>query len=621
VKAGAVIAALLVCTISDAVAVDSDSAVQADRLIAAAKQASGGPAWDRAVLWHEQGQVHAGGLSGQYEAWASMASLHNTQRFELGPVSGSNGWDGARAWSTDSSGEVRIETSGESVAQAIQDAYRSVYAFFLPLAIDADRTFEGERVADGASYEVIRITPANAEAFEVWFDPLTHLIEREVQLTGSQPHTFIYSDFQRFDGVLVPRKTIDRVGNDPQYDTVSDITALTLAGVDEPERYLPPPSPANTAHWPQGTNTITVPFRLINNHIYLQASINGSTPRTFLFDTGATNFIEAAAAKSLGVTMEGALAGGGFGDGIAKFGLARINSIAIGGLELRDQVFGVDYSPGFSELEGKDDQFAGLLGYEFAKRAVISIDYARRRMTFSKPDLFQAPARAVELSFTFNAHVPMVSGALDDAAGEFEIDTGSRSALTIMAPFARANGLVEKYHATHSAIVGYGVGGPSRALLARAGELSVGGLVIYGPVTEIVTDKSGAAEATRTAGNIGGDLLKRFTVTLDYAHQLLWLEPNALAYQSDVFDRSGLWVLRGKDGRTMIMDVTTESAGARAGLSANEEILTVNGRAASRIPIEELREQFKGPVGTKISLLVRSRSGRRTVLITLAELL
>jgi hypothetical protein len=215
----------------------------------------------------------------------------------------------------------------------------------------------------------------------------------------------------------------------------------------------------------------------------------------------------------------------------------------------------------------------------------------------------------------------MVSGALDDAAGEFEIDTGSRSALTIMAPFARANNLVEKYHATHNAIVGYGVGGASRALLARAGELSVGGLVIYGPVTEIVTDKSGAAEATRTAGNIGGDLLKRFTVTLDYAHQLLWLEPNALAYQSDVFDRSGLWVLRGQDGRTMIMDVTTESAGARAGLSANEEILTVNGRAASRIPIEELRAQFKGPVGTQISLLIRSRSGRRTVLITLAELL
>jgi len=34
-----------------------------------------------------------------------------------------------------------------------------------------------------------------------------------------------------------------------------------------------------------------------------------------------------------------------------------------------------------------------------------------------------------------------------------------------------------------------------------------------------------------------------------------------------------------------------------------------------------LREQFKGPVGTQISLLVRSHAGRRAVVITLSELI
>jgi hypothetical protein len=621
VKAGSLTTVLLTCAALSAFAGEASTDERAETLIAASKEATGGTAWDWATLWHEKGHVSSGGLSGAYEAWANLLSLHNAQRFELGPISGSNGWDGSRAWATDSSGEVRIETSGESVAQAIQDAYRSAYAFFLPLPFQAVRAYVGERSADGTSYEVIRVTPADSEPFEVWFDPLTHLIEREVQLTGGQPHTFIYSDFQRFDGVLLARKTIDRVGNDPQFDTVSEITSLTLHEADEAGRFAPPPPPAYTARWPAGARTITAPFRLINNHIYIQGSINGSAPRAFLFDTGATDFIEAATANELHVKMEGALAGGGFGEGIAKFGLARINSIAIGGLELKDQVFGVDYSQGFSELEGRNDQFAGLLGYEFAKRAVITIDYARRRMSFSKADSFHAPTHAVELPFAFNAHVPMVSGVLDGLAGEFEIDTGSRSALTLMAPFARANTLAEKYQAIHSAIVGYGVGGPSRALLTRAAELTLGGLTIYGPVTEIVTDKGGAAEATRTAGNIGGDLLKRFTLTLDYAHQRLWLEPNALAYQSDVFDRSGLWVLRTKDGRTMITDVTTDSAASTAGLAADEEILAVNGRAVRHISIDELREQFKAPVGTQISLLIKSRAGRRSVTITLAELL
>jgi len=50
---------------------------------------------------------------------------------------------------------------------------------------------------------------------------------------------------------------------------------------------------------------------------------------------------------------------------------------------------------------------------------VITIDYARRRMSFSKADSFHAPTHAVELPFAFNAHVPMVSGVLDGLAGEF----------------------------------------------------------------------------------------------------------------------------------------------------------------------------------------------------------
>lgn len=620
VRAGQILAVLCVFTLGVSRADEVDPAGRADALIAQSKEASGGLAWDRAVMWHERGRVAAGGLTGEYQAWASMRSLFNAQHYVLGPVSGSNGWDGVEAWTTDSSGEVRLETSGESVAQARQDAYRGVYAFYLPLSV-AERTYVGLRTVDGADYEVVRITPAEAEPFEIWLDPSTHLIEREVQLTGGQPHVFIFSDFRRFDGVLVPGKTIDRVGNDPQFDTVSEISSLTLNGPDEPAQYSPPAAPANSAQWPRGADSLTVPFKLLNNHIYLMASINGGKPRPFLFDTGATNFIEGDTAKALGLKMEGALAGGGFGDGLARIGFTSIRSISIGGLSLSDQIFGVDYAPSFSEVESGREGFAGLLGYEFAKRAVISIDYQRHLITFTKSSSFHPPAPGVQIPFAFNAHVPMVTGQLDGVSGEFEIDTGSQSALTLMAPFAQANHLAEKYGATHSAIVGYGVGGPSRALLARAGALTIGGLTIYSPVAEIITDKGGVAVSTRTAGNIGGDLLRRFTLTLDYGRQLLWMQPNKQAFESDNFDRSGLWISRAPDGRTVIADVTTGSPAAHAGLAPNEEILELNGKKAEHIRIEALREMFKGPVGARIWMVVKGRTGTRPVAITLAELL
>jgi S1-C subfamily serine protease len=189
-----------------------------------------------------------------------------------------------------------------------------------------------------------------------------------------------------------------------------------------------------------------------------------------------------------------------------------------------------------------------------------------------------------------------------------------------MARFAAAHDLVARYHASRIATVGYGIGGPSKALLARAGKLSIGGITIDAPVTEIVTDKGGAAEAARTAGNIGGDLLKRFTVTLDYAHQQLWLKPNALDAEREVFDRSGLWLARAKDGEIEVADVATQSPAAADGLATGDEIVSVNGKSAKNIALYDLREEFKGPIGSKFTLRVTGADrSERTVVLELAD--
>ena len=589
----------------------------ADALIAAAKSASGGAAWDKVVTWHETGKVTAGGLSGTYEQWEDLTSLHTVGGYSLGPVIGGNGWDGNSAWTTDNSKEVRVEKSGESVAQAMQDAYRNGYAFFFPSRFKATHEYAGPRTADGKTYEAVKFTPAGAEPFEAWFDPATHLIVREIQLTGGQPHTFMFSDFAREGALLVPKKTIDRVGKDPKYDTVIQVASISFTGPETLSRYAPPPPPPNTAQWPAGKDSVTAPFRLLNNHIYVDASINGAAPLPFVFDTGATDIIEKSATQKLGIKIEGALPGGGFGDKIEDFGFAKVKSVSLGGLVLPDQVFGTQNSPGWVAIEGADSY--GLLGYEYVKRAVLSIDYAKHTMTFTKQSAFHPPKDAAAIPFTFNEHVPMVTAMLDGFPGEFQIDTGSRGALTVMYPFATAHDLVGKLRATRRVTVGYGVGGPSKALLARAGKLVIGPVAVDAPVTEIVTDKGGVGESARIAGNIGGDVLKRFTLTLDYAHQTLWLEPNQLASQREVFDRSGLWIARAKDGAIEVADVATDSAAAGIGLVTGDEIVSVNGKPAKDVALYDLREEFKGATGTQFTLNVKGKNAERRLTLTLAD--
>ncbi len=602
----------------------ADAASDADALIKAAKTASGGAAWDKLHAWHETGTLAASGLSGSYETWLDLDRARGATAFVLGPSSGSLGWDGTRAWSTDSSKQVRVETSAEAVAQAIQDNYRAVFGFFFPDRFPAERTIAGERQVDGKSFDAVKITPKGAEPFEVWFDRDTHLIAREVQLTGVQPQSFLYSDWRpTAGGILAAYKLVDRTGDKPEYDQTSTIATVDTATPVDPARFAPPPPPVDDTEWPAGASFVTVPFQLLNDHIYVEASINGKPPALFVFDTGAINVLDPQAAKGYGVAIEGKLPGGGFGDKIADVGLARVKSIAIGGLTLPNQVFATIDNGDWPRIE--DVPSAGLLGYEFVKRAILSVDYAKRTLTFTKPSAFHPPKDATAIPFTFSEHVPMVTATVDGISGEFEVDTGSRGPLTLMRPFAEAHDLVTRYHATVHATTGYGVGGPSRALLARARTLAIGPVTISAPVTELNEDTRGAAAATHTAGNIGGDLLKRFTMTLDYGHQLMWLEPNAAAQGPDVFDRSGLWISRMPAGGTPagemieIDDVTAGSAGAKAGLAAGDHILAVDGKPASGVRVPDLRERFKATPGTRITLDVERKGERRQVTVELAD--
>ncbi len=277
-----------------------------------------------------------------------------------------------------------------------------------------------------------------------------------------------------------------------------------------------------------------------------------------IFDTGATDILDRRHAKRLDVKIAGALPIGGIGSNVASYGLARVKTVSIGGLTLVDQVFGAIDLDKIERVEDAD--FQGLVGYEYAKRAVVTIDYATRTLTFTKPADFLPSTGSQSIPFAFREHTPIVSAEVGGVAGQFELDTGARTGLMIMAPFAKKHGFWNRYTATPETTVSYGVGGPSRARLTRIVTLKIAGAVINSPVAELATGTSGDSASSHIAGNIGGDILKRFRVTFDYSHQRLWLEPNALNAAPEQFDRSGLWLSRAPDGAFAVGDVAPGSA-------------------------------------------------------------
>jgi hypothetical protein len=386
------------------------------------------------------------------------------------------------------------------------------------------------------------------------------------------------------------------------------------------DRFDPPEYLCDTGVFPKGKDTITVPFKLLNNHIYLPVKLNGGAPKLFIFDTGSFNVLSNEEAQAQGLRSEGAFPAGGIGQNTVEFGYAKINLVAVGGLVLKNQLFGTfDLSDG---IRFEDLPTLGLVGYELAKQAVVVIDYDKKEITFIRPGAFRPPKGAESLPLKFRGHIPLVKAVLDGVSGEFQLDTGARPSLTLTRSFADAYDLVEKYNARREVVGGPGLGGQSRGLLARPEELDLGRLAVHGPVALISSSWRRNTAVSGIAGNIGGGLLKRFLVSLDYSQGMLYLQPNRHFAEPDVFDRSGLWVMRASGGSAFeIADVIPDSPASKVGLKVGERILKVDQTDASVLTVAALREQLEKEPGTKIDLEVQDDEGVYEVVLVLEELL
>ncbi len=361
-----------------------------------------------------------------------------------------------------------------------------------------------------------------------------------------------------------------------------------------------------------------MPIELVSNHVYLDVRLNGKGPFRLLCDTGGVNVVTPELARQLGLEPQGALEGRGVGDKSEDIALARVSRVEVGGAALKDQLFLVLPFASMSAVEGVPTN--GLVGYEVFKRFVVTIDYAGRKLTLRRPGTFRPGAGATAVPFRFQEHTPEVDGTLEGIPGVFTLDTGSRSSLSVLAPFAEAHGLAKRYGAHVERVTGWGVGGPARGVVARAGRLTLGGVVVDAPVVDLSVQKKGGFTDRYVAGNVGGGILKRFTVTFDYGAQKVWFEPNGTAPRREPYDRSGLWLNLSGDAFE-VMDVVAGGPGAKAGLAVGDRIVALDGRPAAEVTLPAARERLRTAApGTKVRITVESKGVRREATLVLADL-
>lgn len=591
-------------------------AAEPQEILARTKAASGGAAWDAVRTIHSKVRVETGGITGTAESWDDVRTGRFVDAFQLGPMTGAEGFDGMKRWSQDGSGDVTLSDSGDAREGSVNEAYRRSLSYWYPDRRQAIVEDGGERREGERTFHVLRITPAGGRPFEMWIDAASFLIDRTVEQAAKETRTTFFSDYREVGGLKLPFR-LHATNGEARFDQIVTYEAYEINPEIDAAKFEVPQVRTDDFSIAGGATSTAIPFELINNHIYIDARVNGRPLRVML-DTGGANILTPATAQAMGLTSEGSFQARGTGEKTESFGLTRVQDVQVGGATVRNQVFYVLPFRDLDKVEGLS--FAGLLGFEVFKRFVVRIDYAGRQVTLILPDGFQPPAGATVVPFTFDEMTPQVEGKLDGIPGKFTIDTGSRASLSVNRPFAEKHGLLDKPGKKIEALAGWGVGGGGRGLVTRAGLLELGDVRVPAPISSIALQQRGALADPYLAGNVGGGVLRRFTVTFDYGRQKIYFEPNAAYAQEDVWDRSGLWLNRAEAGYR-VEDVVADSPAAAAGLKVGDLVLAVNGRKATELPLAEAREILKGAPGTRVRLQVKSGEAEREVAVVLKEMM
>jgi hypothetical protein len=587
-------------------------------LLARAKEASGGRAWDAISTRRVRAKLHVGGLDGSAESIEDVNTGRHVLHYSLGPISGGEGFDGKTAWTQDASGQARQEASEDARRAAANEAFRTALGFWYPQRWPAEVESLGRREEGARGFDVLRITPRGGRPFELWIDAATRLFDRVVEAGAIELRTSFLSDFREVNGVKVPFTTRSTNG-DSRYDQLVTAESISFNQPIAAAAFAMPAPPPPDFTLAGGATSVSMPFELLNNHIYLDVKLDGKGPFRLLCDTGGANIVTPDLARTLGLKPEGALQGRGVGDKSEDVGLVKVGSLEVGGATLRDQVFAVFNMGPVAGAEGVPVN--GLIGYEVFKRFVVRVDYEHRTLTLTLPASFSYHGAGVVVPFKFNEHVPQVEGAIDGIPGSFDVDTGSRASVDLLGPFVEEHGLRARYAPKLEGVAGWGVGGPARAQFTRAGSLRLGGLEVSRPVIELTLQTKGAFSAKYVAGNVGGALLSRFNVTFDYSRQQLIFERHPGSDLPIPFDRAGAWfnLAEGVPPAFEVIDVYAGSAAADAGLRQGDRIVAVDGKTPAELRLPALRERLRtDPPGTRVRFTV-DRAGQRSEIVVVLK--
>jgi hypothetical protein len=180
----------------------------------------------------------------------------------------------------------------------------------------------------------------------------------------------------------------------------------------------------------------------------------------------------------------------------------------------------------------------------------------------------------------------MVPANLDGVDTWLELTTSYGDAVLFGATSPAAQALAQRIPAGSDGFtLGLQYGVPERIL--RIGALTVESTGVQGPLVHLAQFPADSFLSRRQAGWMGTGILRRFIVSLDFPGNTLYLEPGPALGEPDLFNATGLYVVK-TGGRVVVQQVVKGSPADKAGIQAGDSLVSINDYPAEQVVFDRL---------------------------------
>ncbi|KIQ17260.1 signal protein PDZ [Flavobacterium sp. MEB061] len=293
---------------------------------------------------------------------------------------------------------------------------------------------------------------------------------------------------------------------------------------------------------------VIIPFKLINNLVFIPIKVNG-VELNFLLDSGVEETILFSMEEMQEVSFNNIekIKLRGLGSEEEIEGLKSTNNILeTHGIKSSNHLVYIILDQSFNLSSHIGIPVNGIIGHKFFKNNLVEINYQKKKVivhlnndeTRQKLDKkFKAVPITIERSKPYIYTTAVSNG--EEIPAKLLIDIGNSDAFWIF-----ENNKIKLPQKNFPDFLGKGFSGDIEGHRAKLEKFSIADFEFKNPIVSFPDSTSirNVKMVPDRIGSVGGEILKRFTLVLDYADRKLYLKKNTKFYEPFTYNKSGITI-------------------------------------------------------------------------------